>query len=391
MQGLLYFGRMRAISASLLVAFLVACGGGSEVAPKADISRVVVVGDSLSDVGAYGGMKFTIQNATNPSAGYPVWTQLTENAYGLDGSAQCNHYAWDGADINNPTFAVASTSCTNYAIGGGRIHVPGQAANERNVGVQLAKHVSAGDFSANDLLLIDGGGNDLADLVGLYLGATDSAGQAAFAGFITRLVDATTFGTLMATPNTGPALAAGAYMTALASEYYQSISTLALANGAKHVLILNVPDITLTPRFQAVLYGVTQQLGAPAAAQIKAAIQGWARAFNAELAALAAGDSRVAIADFYTDFSDQIANPSSYGITNAADAACPVVGADSQGLPLYDFPTCADLVLDSDTSNGRTPGWWQTYAFSDGFHPTPKGHQLLAASVARALARAGWL
>ena len=30
-------------------------------------------------------------------------------------------------------------------------------------------------------------------------------------------------------------------------------------------------------------------------------------------------------------------------------------------------------------------------AFSDGFHPTPYGHRLLAASISRALARAGWL
>jgi outer membrane lipase/esterase len=387
MQSRPYFSRMRVASASLLVAFLVACGGG----PSADISRVVVVGDSLSDVGTFGGMKFTIQNANNPAVGYPVWTQLIENALGLDGSTQCNHYAWDQANSNTPTFAVASQSCTNYAIGGGRIHVPGQAANERNVAVQLSKHVSTGDFTTNDLLLIDGGGNDLADLVGLYLGATNEAGQTAFAGFITRLVDATTVGTLMATPNTGPVLAAGAYMKALASEYYQSISTLALAKGAERVLILNVPDITLTPRFQAVLYGVTQQLGAPAAVQIKAAIQGWAQAFNAELAALAADESRVAIADFYTDFSNQIANPSSYGLTNATDAACPIVGTDSQGLPQYDFPTCVDALLDSDTSNDRTSGWWKTYAFSDGFHPTPKGHESLAALVSRTLSSAGWL
>ena len=44
-----------------------------------------------------------------------------------------------------------------------------------------------------------------------------------------------------------------------------------------------------------------------------------------------------------------------------------------------------------DALPGKAPGWWKSYAFSDGFHPTPFGHQLLAASVSRALARAGWL
>jgi lysophospholipase L1-like esterase len=42
---------------------------------------------------------------------------------------------------------------------------------------------------------------------------------------------------------------------------------------------------------------------------------------------------------------------------------------------------------------GATGGanWWQTYAFSDGFHPTPLGYQLLSQLVAKSLASAGWL
>jgi outer membrane lipase/esterase len=36
-------------------------------------------------------------------------------------------------------------------------------------------------------------------------------------------------------------------------------------------------------------------------------------------------------------------------------------------------------------------GWWKSYAFSDGFHPTPYGHQLLAQLISLSLARAGWL
>ena len=35
--------------------------------------------------------------------------------------------------------------------------------------------------------------------------------------------------------------------------------------------------------------------------------------------------------------------------------------------------------------------WWKTYAFSDSFHPTPYGHQLVSQLVSRSLARAGWL
>ena len=100
-------------------------------------------------------------------------------------------------------------------------------------------------------------------------------------------------------------------------------------------------------------------------------------------------DSRVAVVPFYADFTDEVNNPASYQLSNVTTASCPVVGLDAQGLPNYSFPTCTSAALDA--LPGKTPGWWKSYAFSDGFHPTPFGHQLLAASVSRALARAGWL
>jgi phospholipase/lecithinase/hemolysin len=52
---------------------------------------------------------------------------------------------------------------------------------------------------------------------------------------------------------------------------------------------------------------------------------------------------------------------------------------------------CTSTALDAAPPAGATAGWWQNWAFADGFHPTPYGHRLLAASVSRALARAGWL
>ena len=82
----------------------------------------------------------------------------------------------------------------------------------------------------------------------------------------------------------------------------------------------------------------------------------------------------------YEDFTDEIAHPAQYGLTNVTTPTCSDTG----------FPaTCIDAQLDA--TPGQTAGWWQTYAFSNSFHPTPFGHQLLAASVSRALARAGWL
>jgi phospholipase/lecithinase/hemolysin len=365
-----------------LMAGLIGCGGGSDLGPKVDINRVFVAGDSLADVGTFSGLKFTVQNAADPAAGYPIWPQLVANAYGLDGSAQCNHYAWEPASgADDPTFALNDNDCTNYAIGGGRVNAGARSA-ELNVTQQLSDMADAATFTNRDLLLVVGGGNDLADLATLYLGINpdDPATITAYTAFLAQELDVAVIGQLMAQGATGPAQAAGAYMTALAETFYEAIETSALDNGAKQVVIVNMPDVTLTPRFLGVLQFVEANTDAATATQVKGAIQAWATAFNNQLKTLASGESRVAVVDFYADFTDQINNPGDYGLTNVVDAACP-----------GEISACADALLDLDTSDGKAPGWWKDYAFSDGFHPTPKGHQGLAASVSRALARAGWL
>ena len=364
---------------------LTACGGNDPLPPKASVGKVYVMGDSLADAGTFG-LKFTVQDATNPK-GFQIWPQLVANAMGLDGSQQCNVFTFA-----NNTFGLNTTpGCTNYAIGGARVIAGasnGGAASPLNVGVQLGLRAAAGNYSASDLVLIDGGGNDAADLVGAYLGASSAAGLQAFQAFLGQQLDAATIGALLPQTN-GPALAAGAYMQTLADTFYGQIKAQVLDKGATRVAVLDMPDITLTPRFRAVLTGVAAATNAATAQALQGAIRQWIGAFNARLASRFAGDSRVAVVPFYADFSDEVNNPASYQLSNVTDAACPVVGLGSDGLPAYSFPTCTSAALDA--LPGKTPGWWKSYAFSDGFHPTPFGHQLLAASVSRALARAGWL
>ncbi len=368
---------------------LAGCGGNEALPPKANISKVYVMGDSLADVGTFG-FKFTVQDASNPK-GYPIWTQLVANALGVDGSAQCNFYSLNVADAS--VRAAPNPACTNFAIGGGRIHAKaseGGPTSPFNVGVQMATKATLGNYNANDLVMIDGGGNDVADLVGVYLGLSSGAsGVAAYQTFLLQQLDAATVGALLSVPTTGPAQAAGAYMQKLADTFYAQIKTQVLDKGATRVAVLNMPDITLTPRFRMVLAGVTQQAGAATAQALQGAIRQWIGAFNDKLKANIGTDARVALVDFYADFTDEVNNPTNYALSNATDASCPVTGQGSDGLPSYDFLACTSAAL--DTTAGKTPGWWKSYAFSDGFHPTPYGHQLLAASVSRALARAGWL
>ena len=384
------FNRALLASACAAAAFLSACGGGGDPAgPRVAITRVVVAGDSLADVGTFG-FKFTVQNAADPAAGFPIFPQLIAQDFGI--ASQCNFYKFTGT-----TFAANSTpGCTNYAIGAGRVVNPasqGGAAGPQSIPLQLATaaSVAGGTWGPTDLILVDGGGNDIADLVGAYLGAASGgAGAQAYQAFLAQQIDPTTLGATLTQPN-GGALAAGLYMQKVADTYYNAIKANALDKGATHVAVLNAPDITLTPRFTAVLGGVAQASGATAAATLQGAIRQWIGAFNAQLKTRIGSDERVALVDFNADFTDEVANPVAYGLSNVTQAACPVTGRDSQGLPAYNFPACTSAALDAAPPAGAAAGWWQTWTFSDGFHPTPFGHRLLAASVARALARAGWL
>jgi outer membrane lipase/esterase len=372
---------MGAMSA-LVVAGLVACGGNNNPAP---IHKVFVMGDSLADVGTFG-FKFTVQDA-NSAKGFPIWPQIVANNVGVDGGAQCNFFQF----INSSFVPNSTAGCTNYAIGGGRVVVKaaeGGTANPQTVGTQLKTRALAGNYTGNDLLLIDGGGNDAADLVGAYLGAgSGPSGLAAYQDFLAQQLDTATIAALLPQTN-GPALAAGAYMQKLADTFVADITAHALNKGADRVAVLNMPDITLTPRFRAVLAGVAAQAGAPASAQLQGAIQQWIGAFNQQLKTRTASEKRIVVVDFFNEFTQQVAKPDSFGLTNATEAVCPVTGTDSSGLPSYTFPLCTNAALDA--LPGKTANWWNNHMFSDGFHPTPFAHTLLAQSVMRSIDQAGW-
>jgi phospholipase/lecithinase/hemolysin len=368
--------------AALAAFTLAGCGGNDSLPSKANISKVYVMGDSLADVGTFGA-KFTVQNSLDP-ASVQIWPQLIANQFGIDGSAQCNFYTFTGT-----TFALnPSPGCTNYAIGGGRVRVKdseGGNANPLTVGTQMAARAAAGNYAEDDLVLIDGGGNDAADLTTAFLEASadpqNTNGKVtAFRNFLLQQLTQTARDQLLTQDPTGMT-AAGAYMQTLANTFYDDVTSKVLAKNAKRVGILNIPDITITPKFQ----GVLATMQSAQATQIQALIRNWITTFNNQLKTRIGTDNRVALVDFYTDFQDEVAHPVNYALSNATDPVCTVTVS-----ALGKFP-CLSTVLDASPPTGKTTGWWKSYAFSDDFHPTPYGHQLLAASVSRALARAGWL
>ena len=393
----------RLAAAATAVAILAACGGGGGADPtsqRAGITSIKVMGDSLSDVGVFKGIPtngriFSVQDsASEPN------TDWTERIAALLGVPQlCNFFKYTGAAA--APFSMVP-GCTSYAVGGGRINnfnpQTGAGASPFSITYQLQVASSAGNYKSTDLLLIDGGGNDAADLVGAYLNAAKDGG-ASYAAMTGTLIPAGTLVPMLASGQAGLAQVGGAYMVALADKFYASIKTSALDKGAERIVLLNTPGITNTPRFQMVLGGIAAAYGggatgAGARAQSETLFKSWVEAFNSRLATLVANEKRVVLVDFYTAFNDQIANPAQYGLTNVTTPACPITGMGSDGLPLYNFQTCTAAALSAMTPPaGATGGsnWWQTYAFSDGFHPTPLGYQLLSQLVAKSLATAGWL
>lgn len=383
-------GKLRLLAAAFSAALvLAACGGGGDpVPPKANIQRVAVAGDSLADVGAFG-FKFTVQNSASPATGFPIFTELVAQNFGLTG--QCNFFVFTGTTFaQNPT-----AGCTNFAIGASRIANPasqGGAAGPQSIPLQLATAVQAagGAYTSRDLLLVDGGGNDSGDLLTAFLGAA-AGNVAGYQTFLAQQLDAGTIAATLPQPN-GATTAAVLYMRRLALTYYTAIKVNALDKGATHVAVLDVPDISLTPRIQAALAQVAAAngggaAGATAAANVQAVLRQWTDAFNAELRVQVGGDARVAVVPFNADFTEEVTHPVDFALTNVTTPACAVVGVTSFGDPR----PCTSAALDASPPTGLAAGWWQSWAFSDGFHPTPFGHRLLAASVSRALARAGWL
>ena len=362
---------------------LVACGGGgADTTPATPIAAVKVVGDSLSDSGTFG-YKITVQGAAPTGANStPVWVERVAASYG---QTLCPHYT--SADEINFS---RNASCSNYAVSGGRINNFTAPSSPVSITQQL-KEAGVAGYAASDLLLVDGGANDAGDLIRAYLNAANDGG-AAYKGLLATVLDAATLQALLTSGPNGSAQAGGAYMKTLAAQFAATLKATALDKGATHVAILNVPDILVTPKFKMVLGSITAAKGAAASAQAAALFEAWIQAFNTQLNASFAGDSRVAIVDFNASSKDQAQHPAQYELTNITTPACPITGMDG-GLPAYTFATCTAAALSATPPAGVAGGadWWKHYAFADGFHPTPYVQQLMGQLVSRSLSQAGWL
>jgi phospholipase/lecithinase/hemolysin len=358
---------------------VVAMAAGNKPLTSAS-ARVKVFGDSLSDSGTFG-VKFTVQGSMAIGAGSSdIWVDVV--ARQLQKDPLCAYFTFTGQ-----TFAPA-TGCTNYAIGGGRINTASNPeisnpADPRSILLQLQAAAQVhGGYTASDVLLVVGGGNDAADLTSAVLKATDAPGQQAYLDLLASALGADA----VAAVSKGSLVAGAAYMTKLADQLADAIVVHAVNQGATKVLVMNLPDISLTPDFGAVLETVTQ--GGGNAADVQLMIKYWVDTFNQHLASrFAAGSSssKVAVLDYNTIFRAQVASGLLHGFTDTTKVLCPPVGPNAVST----FMACTASALSAQQGKPAAD-WWTTYMFSDGFHPTPLAHAKAANEALKILSDRGW-
>lgn len=385
---------------------LVGCGNepNSSVSPRAPITGVKVIGDSLADSGTFG-VTFTVKTTdTNV-----LWPEKIAALF--TATPTCNFFTFTGASF------APNDSCNNFATASARLNnsidLPVDdrsiAATKGDVSpfsIKMQLTTATNFITANDLVLIDGGGNDAADIITAFLGR----GAVSFPAYVSvsdvkaddRLLSGLT--KCEATQElplaaflpecTSAATAVGnSFMVSLAKKFAADVNSTVMTKSPR-VAILNMPGVTNTPKLNAALDQVqaavnagalqanlsTDQAAAIAAnarAEYKKLFEAWVSAYNTELAAQYAGNANVIIVDFYTAFAEQVSTPAQFKLSNVTTPAC--------GALSLQTGSCTAAILDATTPT------WRSYAFADAFHPTPYGHQLVSQLLARSLAQAGWL
>ncbi|MDE1180799.1 SGNH/GDSL hydrolase family protein [Paraburkholderia sp.] len=326
-----------------LISLLGACGGGgsndsstgsgssSATTPAGGVQlQVVSFGDSLSDVGTYapiasavGGGRFT----TNPGQ---VWTQDVAQYYGDTLTAAYT------IDINQK---LTAQSGFGYAEGGATVATAADLNDfltdvigdiEMPVNQQVTSYLNThGSFNAGQLVLVWAGANDV--------------------------------------------LRAGA-LPAAASTVQSAASTLAqivaqiVTNGATHVVVVNLPNIGLSPT------GLAASDGGANLTQLS-------QLFNDDLntALQTVGvQGKVIQIDAYTWLTQIIANYQ----TNGFSVSNTAIACDPNKTPKQTALLCSPATY--VTANAD-----QTYMFADELHPTTHLHTLFAQYVEQQIAASG--
>ncbi|MEX3941265.1 SGNH/GDSL hydrolase family protein [Paraburkholderia sp. BR10937] len=331
--------RIRVAISAGLIFLLAACGGGgggggsstTTSTPAGGVKlQVVSFGDSLSDVGTYaplagavGGGRFT----TNPGQ---VWSQDVAQYYG---------------DTLNAAYTVgldhklSAQGGFGYAEGGSTVATPANQYDflsnvigniEMPLNQQVSSYLSAhGTFNSGQLVLVWAGAND-----------------------VLRAGNPPTANTVVQTAATTLAQIVGQIVQA----------------GATHVVVINVPNVGLSPK------GITSADGGANLTQLS-------QLFNSTLNGALQTDGlqgKVIEVDSYTWITQLVANfqASGFTVSNTAQACDPSRTPDNTSL------LCSPATYVSANAD-------QTYMFADDLHPTTHTHALFAQFVEHQIAASG--
>ena len=287
-----------------------------------EYTSVVVFGDSLSDSGnvaqARGlppGTSFT----TNPD---PVWPEVLAQALGVSGRN-------------------SAAGGTNHAFGGACVD-PAASCNypAPSLGQQIDLYLSgrpAGRADPDALYAIWGGGNDIETIL---------------------------------QPNPGiAAVDPRAAVPAAAQALVDHVRRLRTA-GARHVVVLNLPDLGATPLAR--LAALANPAAAGAFSNVTTLYNG---TLDAGLRSLGTG---IVPVNVFALANEALQDPAAFGLTDVRGTACSPVGPNANSLICGPAGSGAPLTYE--------PGANRNHLFADLQHPTGAVHDMIANVVASTLA-----
>ncbi len=206
-----------------------------------------------------------------------------------------------------------------------------QLATALSVKTQIDQYVAdRTSFNSHQLILIDGGANDLINF------AQKVAADPTQAANATAVV--------------------GAAATGMVTQLGRL-----QALGATNIVYANVPNLALTPAFSVAAVGTT---GNGLAAQLTTA-------YNTAVAnAITANKLNVQVFDVSAMLTNVVASPATYGLSNVTTPAC-----NSTLNGSLSAMTCTTSTLVAANADS-------TYLFADGVHPTNAAHKIWAALAA---------
>jgi len=332
-----------AVAAALTVGALTACstadkspaveqtsaqGTPSATAAPAKFREAVFFGDSLTDAGTYGGLRFT----TNPGM---TWAQHVAERLGQ--STEPNEHTVSYDDVYQGKPGLPGPGGLNYAEGGARSNLPYSTVSQNPEGTPISTAVQLQHF-------VDQHGTFSPDqLVTLYIGTNDVA----YNYDLTK--DPALAQALRDDKTPSPEVMASerARVQKAAEDEAQTASAM-LAKGAQHLVVFKLADLKVLPWFES-----------DAARKYVSELTD---VYNTSLVGSLPKDPKVQILDTGAFIDDLLTNGAKYGFTHGANE-------DACLKPAQDY--CA-------ADGWKSPDADRTYVFVAAEHLTTHANELLA-------------